>query len=334
LRQHRNVFVAALLCLANAATAQTTETAQTLQYLAKERQGLTAELTQNRKTLAALQTNSLAPEESANPKVRELARQSASIRTRLVSIAEREVSLLQEQIRLARGGTAAIDPAFALSQDPPAANTPVASIAHVPAAAYTPAGEALTVRRLQTLLLNHYALEEKEVEPLQPSPEEIAQRQAAKQQAQKLSSHPFSASKIHLNGSEGSTALANITQRLTDPSIPESRRDTAPIFAIKTRLFDTLIYSDSRSLQPVGKNHYVARVRIQPGDTTMSILSESWAFNLSKHSNAQDFIITLYRPLDAGPELHVFALEDLLSQSNPHIPAWLPTEMYIKTSNG
>ena len=48
---------------------------------------------------------------------------------------------------------------------------------------------------------------------------------------------------------EGSTALASITERLTDPSIPESRRDIAPICTIKTLLFDTLVVSEIRSLR-------------------------------------------------------------------------------------
>ena len=125
-----------------------------------------------------------------------------------------------------------------------------------------------------------------------------------------------------------------ITQRLTDSRIPESRRDIAPIITIKTRLFDTLVGSESRSLKPVGKNHYIAKIRLQPGDTSIGIQSHHWQIRLPSHANAQDFLITLYSPLDAPPELHIFAVDELLAQDAPHIPAWLPADLDLKTQKG
>jgi hypothetical protein len=197
----------------------------------------------------------------------------------------------------------------------------------------TPEEQAEKVARLQGLLRSYY-LELQESALTQPTAEEISRREFAQRDAEALAKIPFSAAKVRLSGSEGSTALAEITQRLMDPGIPESRRDIAPICLVKTRLFDTLVASENRSLQPIGKNHYITRVRLQPGDTTIVIMSNEWEVRLPQHADARDYLITLYRPLDGTPELHVFAVDDLLAIANPHIPAWLPADLGIKTEEG
>ena len=193
--------------------------------------------------------------------------------------------------------------------------------------------EAATVERLHSLLSGYYTELQESARTL-PTEEEISQREAAHRDAEKMDKIPFSVDKVRLNGSEGSTALSLITQRLMDPTVPESRRDIAPICSVKTRLFGSLIGSESRSLRPVGKNHYVARIRLQPGNTTLSMPDGTWEVQLPKNVNASDFLITLYRPPGGAPELHVFAIEDLLAEDKPHIPAWLPDELKIKTRAG
>jgi hypothetical protein len=195
------------------------------------------------------------------------------------------------------------------------------------------AANAESVDRLHALLKDFYQ-EEEESAKILPTAEEITQRETAQRDAEKLDKIPFSADKVRLSGSEGSTALAKITQRLMDSEIPESRRDIAPICLIQTRLFDALVGSENRSLKPIGKNHYIARVRLQPGDTTISILSKHWQVKLPEYANSRDFLITLYRPVVGVPELHVFAVEDLVAEERPHIPAWLPAELGIKTTAG
>jgi hypothetical protein len=50
--------------------------------------------------------------------------------------------------------------------------------------------------------------------------------------------------------------------------------------------------------------------------------------------NASDFLITLYAPPDSPPELHLFAIDDLVAEDNPHIPAWLPADIPIKPRPG
>ena len=99
-------------------------------------------------------------------------------------------------------------------------------------------------------------------------------------------------------------------------------------------VFDTLVASESRSLRPIGKSHYITRVLLQPGETTISVLSNEWEVRLPEQANAGDYLITLYRPVDGTPELHVFAVEDLLATDKPHIPAWLPDDLELKTKEG
>jgi hypothetical protein len=300
-----------------------------LEALTTERQMLTRELEQYQKTLDILQTDGTPPEQSSNPAVKKLAQEMVSIRERLIAITEQEVTLLQEQIIAAK----------TVSTAPPPGAEPVITEAieskplRTHTADYTLEQEAENVERLHALLLGYYTELQESARTL-PTAEEVSRREAAQREAEKLARIPFSADKVRLNGSEGSTALTQITQRLMDPSVPESRRDIAPICSIRTRLFGSLVGSESRSLKPVGKNHYVAKIRLQPGDTTLRIEEHRWEVRVPQNLNASDFLITLYRPPGSIPELHVFAIDDLLAEDQPHIPAWLPDELKIKPRAG
>lgn len=334
-----HVLLALILLFANQASAQSEEATRTLQRLTDERVQLMAELDQFNQTLAVLHTDGTPPEQSANPAVRTLAVKTVELKQRLVVVTEQEVTLLQQQIIAARVKTRAAAPdasasASDLADTEPAPDTAIESKPlRTLDIDYTLAAEAENVERLHALLERYYA-DLQESASILPTPEEVAEREMAQRDADTLDRIPFSVDKVRLSGAEGSTALASITQRLMDPNVPESRRDIAPICIIKTRLFDTLVGSESRSLRPVGKNHYIARVKLQPGDTTISILSQEWELRLPDHARVRDFLITLYRPVEGEPELHVFAVEDLLTADNPHIPAWLPDELDIKTKAG
>ncbi len=331
------VVLACVLLFAGQARAQSEEATLQLQRLTAERVQLMAELDQFNRTLATLHADGTPPEQSANPAVRTLAVKAVEIKQRLVAVTEQEVTLLQQQIVAAK--------AKARAEQPASADVAIAAIERKPDDAleskplrthyvdYTQAREAENVERLHALLESYYA-DLQEAASILPTAEELAQREHAQRDVDTLDRIPFSVDKVRLSGAEGSTALASITQRLMDPTIPESRRDIAPICIIKTRLFDTLVGSESRSLRPVGKNHYIARVKLQPGDTTISILSDTWELQLPQHSSARDFLITLYRPVEGDPELHVFSVDDLLAADNPHIPAWLPAELDLKKTAG
>jgi hypothetical protein len=318
------VLMCALLIIASPAKALDPELE--LQALANERTVLTTELDQYKSTVKVLQADGTPPEQSSNPAVRKLASEMVRIKERLVGVTERELTLLQEQI------TAARLLAMATQQDT-AADEPTRGIESKPLRVtvrdYTDVSEKEHVQRLHALLASYYA-ELQEAARTLPTNEEMAARAAASLDAEKLARIPFNADKVRLNGAEGSTALSQITRRLTDPNIPETRRDIAPICGIRTQLYGSLIASERRSLKPVGKNNYVARVRLQPGETTLRIKEDRWEIQIPQHMNATDFLITLYVPPKGAPELHLFAIDDLLAEDEPHIPAWLPEDLKLR----
>jgi hypothetical protein len=294
-----------------------------LEALGTERQSLTRELAQYRATVALLQKDGTPPSQSADPAVRRLGDAMTTIRQRLVDITEREVTLLQEQITAAR--------ASAETEAPPAGAAETKPLRT--SRDYTLAEEEENVARLRALLAGYYAELEESALTL-PSEQERLQREEARRDAERIARIPFSPDKVRLNGFEGSTALAQITRRLADPNLPESRRDVAPICSIKTRLFGSLVGSENRSLQPVGKSHYIARIRLQPGDTTLYIQGDRWELKLPRDVSAQEFLITLYRPPGGAPELHIIAVEELLAEDDPHIPAWLPADLQLDSRAG
>ena len=297
-----------------------------LQALASERDALTLELGQYKSTVKQLQNDDTPPEQSDNPAVRQLALEMVRIKERLILVTKRELTLMQEQISAARN-LATVEPVSETGPD--IESKPL----RVSAPGYSRANEAEHVERLHVLLASYYAALQEAARTL-PSKKELAARVAAQADAETLARIPFSADKIRLNGAEGSTALGQITRRLSDPNIPESRRDIAPICGIRTQLFGVLIASERRSLKPVGKNNYVARVRLQPGETTLRIKDDRWELHLPQNINASDFLITLYTPSDSPPELHLFAIDDLLAEDAPHIPAWMPSGINLKSRSG
>ena len=68
----------------------------------------------------------------------------------------------------------------------------------------------------------------------------------------------------------------------------------------------------------------MARIRLQPGDTTLRIQGKRWEIRLPQDINAGDNLVTLYQPPRAKPELLVFAIDDLQAVEGAHIPPWLP----------
>jgi hypothetical protein len=315
-------------------------TPKTLEQLTEERQMLTAQLDQYRKSLEILQPDGTPPEQSANPAVRSLAVDAAALKQQLIAVTEQEVTLLQQDViagNKSRSATTApittVNAALPAEVEPPPGNAIETKPLRTRSVDDTQERDAQDVEHLHQLLEGYYT-ELQESAQVLPTGEELARRETSRRDAETLDKIPFSVDKVRLNGSEASTALAEISKRLMDPRIPESRRDIAPICTIKTRLFDTLVSSENRSLKPVGKNHYIARVQLQPGTTTLSILSNQWEVQLPQQSAARDYLITLYHPVDGGPELHVFAVDDLLAAERPYIPAWLPAELDIKTKAG
>ena len=329
----RYILLAALIALSLHLTAATvTHSAEqplALEDLTRERQALAEELLHYEKTLALLHPSPLPAQNSENPAVRTLSAEMSIIRERLMRVTEQEVTLLQQQIIDAREtgidplpeNTSAIGPSSETKLTPPTARD------------YSLQQEARDVERLRRLLSEFY-VDQQESLKVMPSAEELAQRKAADEDSRKLAMIPFNADKVRLTGSEGSTALSQITRRLSDRDIPESRREIAPICSIKTRLYGSLIGSETRSMKPVGKHNYVARIRLQPGDTTLHILQNRWEISLPNDASSAEYLFTLYAPPVGTPELHVFAVDELLAEDDPHIPAWLPEELGLRPGAG
>lgn len=193
---------------------------------------------------------------------------------------------------------------------------------------YSAEAEAEGVERLQHMLRRHYNLDQLPQKP-QASTENLAAREAARRDAANLAKIPFSAGKVRLSGQEGSLALAQITERLSDPAIPHSRRAVAPVCSINTRLSGKLIASERRSLWPVGKHNYVARLQLHAGSTTLAMQGYSWEINLPEGLDYRSYLVTVYKPPGVKPELHVFAVDDLLALDDPDLPAWLPEQLEL-----
>lgn len=338
-RAFKCLLLTSMLCLPTAIQAAEPNSAgmTRLDVLTEQRQILTLELEQYEETLALLHTNGKLPETSENAAVRKLAHQAMLAKERLLAIAAEEVTLLQQKIHDRAASSEAIantvgidDDEVLIASDQYAARSsvegkPLRSIGPD----YTQDEETENVERLHVLLEDYFAQVQVAANVL-PTESEISAREQARLDADSLAKIPYSADKVHLSGIEGSTALAHITRRLMNPAIPESRRDSAPICAIKTYLFDTLVASENRSLAPVGKNHYVARLRLQPGESTLNIQNERWEVSLPEQTMAADYLITFYKPPGRTAQMHLFAIDDLLALESPHIPAWLPKELDIQ----
>ena len=316
----RGLIIGCGLLFAPLALAQSAAIDQELRSLQEVRVLLTDDLAQFEKTLDILLPEGTRPADSSNPAVKNLAAERKRIRERLIVITEREFALVQQRMAMAT-----VDP----NSEREAETRPV----RPPAEDDFRDGDEDDVARLLALL-NQYHADLEESRRNQPTAEELARREAARQDAASLAKIPFSADKVRLNGAQGITLLARITQRLSDDSIPESRRDIAPICGVKTRLYGALIASESRSLQPVGKYQYVARIRLQPGDTTLRIQTHEWELQLPQNISASDYLLTLFLPKSGAPELHIFSVDDLLAEESPYLPAWLPDKLNIKPRPG
>ncbi|MFT5710086.1 MAG: hypothetical protein ACI8QT_000776 [Halioglobus sp.] len=321
-------FTACSLIFSPLSSGQSAGGEDKLTALTYQRETLSNELEKYQKAMAILGAHESDPSRSNNPAVRNLAVEMVKIKTQLVRTIEQEVAQLQTQITTAKEVAAAVETqqVTELESGPLSTMYPGSTLTSI-------TREEENVARLLTLLARHY-LELQESLKNQPSAEELAASTAAQNDAFTLAHIPYSVDKIRLSGSEGSTALALMTQRLDDSKIPESRRNVAIIFSIKTRLSGILIASENRSLKPVGKRHYVAKVRLQPGKTSIRVRGNHWEVQLPEDMSAANYLITLYDPRSGQPEFHIFPVDDFLAQENPYIPAWLSFELDLTAAEG
>lgn len=192
------------------------------------------------------------------------------------------------------------------------------------------------VERLQDILRAYYTdseppprqSTEAAVDPNEPgTPEAVATKAADGEESKALPTAAFATDQVYLNGSQAAALLAQFTRRLDDPRIPDLHRDVAPICSVKTRLFDTLVDSERLSLKPVGKHHYVGSLKLQPGVSTFSIKSQQWNADIPPDGKAREHLITFYRYPGKKPQLHTFAIEELVAAGVTDAPAWLPPDI-------
>jgi hypothetical protein len=307
------------LCLALPAAAEETDSAA-LQALALERDLIAAELEQLQKTVALLQGSTRDESANSSAAVQRLHTDIKELKAQLIVVSQKEISLLQSELAAAPAGKRTRDSV------PPPQSMESKPLPATPNYSYEV--EQAQVARLHRLLAQHKEQQAEDLRTL-PTDEELVARKAANLDANRLARIPFNPGKVRLSGAEGSTALAQISERLSDTSIPESRRDSTPLASIKTYLFGSLIASESRSLRPVGKNHYVTKIHLQPGDTTVRMQGYRWEISLPNDIHTSQYLITLYKPPGAVPEFHIFSIEELLAVENAHIPAWLPRDLGI-----
>ena len=308
--------------LATSAHAQDEEQqiAEQLEVIQKERELLTTELEQYDTTLKLL-TGGQSTRNSTDPAVFKLSQEIVQAKLRLIRITEREVKLLQQKIAIAQAKA---------EQD--------AALSSADARARAERSRRLQLRReeemvsrLLSLLARYYQELEETLKNL-PSGEEMIQLDAVARDQARLAKVPMSSEKVRLTADEGLEYLALISDRLADDSLPDSRRDIAPICSLRTRLFGKLISSEKRSLKPVGKSHYMARIRLQPGQTEIRAKGVTWRVSLPEDLSAGDFILALHAPAFADPELHIVSVDDLLDTASSQLPHWLPAELKLNVN--
>lgn len=188
---------------------------------------------------------------------------------------------------------------------------------------------AQEVERLQSILQAYYSDSAPQLPTTSPQVKSEPDTDPV-DKAARVTKAGYSADSVYLTGGEGNALLAHYTRRLKDPRIPELHRDVAPICTVKTRLFDTLVDSKRISLKPVGKHHYIASIKLQPGESTFAIKSQEWQVDVPEDSAAREHLIAFYRDPGRKPQLHTFAIEDMLASTDPLVPGWLPPDIAAK----
>ncbi len=306
----------ALLLCCMAAAGQAAASAD-LDEIRAQRAAIEQEIAQFQQSIALLLPEGVTAADSDNPAVQSLLAQRTALNEKLLALSTKEVALLRAKLASQPSLEGALDSGetkpLRLS-DPVLEESP----------------EEREVERLRTLW-QQYAEKQEALEPndSDPDPRAVAAAQldAYRRDAMSQARIPFSADKVRLSGIEGYTALAQISQRLADPAIPESHRELSPICNLRTRLSGQLVSNESRSLKSVGKGHYLARVRLHGGETVLTVRDRQWHVRLPQDMAPGDYLLTLYSPASAEPELHVIPIVDLLAQDGAYLPQWLPPEL-------
>jgi hypothetical protein len=174
--------------------------------------------------------------------------------------------------------------------------------------------DAADVARLKTLLNNYYA------------EEALA---AALTRADDASTNPestpegYAPDKVRLSGLEGVATIRYMDQQLAADQLGSPRRQPDIIYHIEVRRDGELVSSGSHSLKSLGKSFYIGKVSLRGGTATVSVRREEWVTRLLLEPE-NFYLVTLYLPRNAAPELHLVPVEELKATGWREIPAWLP----------
>ena len=314
---------ATVLCLACTWSAQAGSVAVELDALRREMAALERDISQYRITLEQLAPDAADGAAVSNPAIAKLQEEYDRLNEERARLRQQEMALLQSD------DTDDKEAALERAED----LTPESKPIRHHTTYYTAQEEERSVERLLVLLDRHNRDEQKSMEP-EPDPALAALEAAVERDAKALSRIPFSADKVRLSGAEGNIALAQISERLANPDVPASRHDFALICNLQTRLDGQLTSTSTRSLQPVGKNHYLARITLPPGETSFTVRDHKWHVRLPRDIGNTEFLVTLYAPASIPPELHVIPLDEIVAQKTIAFPSWFPPELGLTPDAG
>jgi hypothetical protein len=174
--------------------------------------------------------------------------------------------------------------------------------------------EAEEVARLKTLLNNYYA------------DEALTAALAASDDASRIldrSDEGYAFDKVRLSGLEGVAAIQYMDNRLTEDHLSSPRRQLDIIFHIEVRRDGDLVSSSSHSLKSLGRSYYIGKVSLRGGIARVSVRKDEWAARLLLEQPSF-YLVTLYLPREAAPELHLIPVEEMKATGWRELPAWLP----------
>ena len=128
---------------------------------------------------------------------------------------------------------------------------------------------------------------------------------------------------MRLSGREGISAIRYMDRRLVEDHLTSPRRQADIIFHIEVQRDGEMVSSSSHSLKSLGTSFYVTNIPLQGGIAHVSIRHDEWVALLSPDQDSF-YLITLYLPREAAPELHIIPVDELKATGWREMPPWLP----------
>jgi hypothetical protein len=192
--------------------------------------------------------------------------------------------------------------------------------------------DALEARRLRSLLIRYRsdAVSEVHEEDTTLLDTAVAPPSAGDTVLAEQLNQPFGPQKVLLRAADMQIAVDEIERRLNDARIDERRSDAPLICALQTRLGGSLVASTPYSMTHIGKHHFLTRIALAAGVSTLSAADQRWRIELPTDSGGSSFLLTLYAPPVGVWELHALPLAALEAERDSY-PAWLTARLADST---